>query len=320
MEYPLLDGLGSVRQLTDASGNVILSRSYDAYGNVRLATGTGSSRLGYTGELQDSASGLVYLRARYYHPTIGRFLQRDSFGGFAQQPQSLNQYTYAASNPVRFSDPSGHCAVNSDGSRAAHDAECWRLADAIYAMWDDNSWFAERFRIGKENFMNQIAAAGPDIDADWMQLQLDLWYADFAFSHGLQNPYGPVVWHKPLPHQSICDTWDCVALFLDTGSLMLSVCGDLAGLACIAATEGACAIVVIVKVVDIGVSTTSLGYAAGQWASGDASDLDLAVNITGWLASVSPVGGEVTGWSVLAYDAADPFLPDETMWGAKAAK
>ena len=44
IEYPLVDGLGSVRHLTDASGTVILTRSHDAYGNVRLATGTGNSR------------------------------------------------------------------------------------------------------------------------------------------------------------------------------------------------------------------------------------------------------------------------------------
>ena len=87
VEYPLLDGLGSVRQLTDAGGTVILSRSYDAYGSIRLVTGTGSSRLGYTGELQDPVSGLVYLRARHYHPGLGRFLQRDSFDGFIQEPQ-----------------------------------------------------------------------------------------------------------------------------------------------------------------------------------------------------------------------------------------
>jgi RHS repeat-associated protein len=108
MEYPLVDGLGSVRYLTDASGTVIMSRSYDAYGNVRLATGTSSSRLGYTGELQDPVSGLVYLRARYYYPAIGRFLQRDTFGGFAQQPQSLNRYVYTENRPLKYTDPSGH--------------------------------------------------------------------------------------------------------------------------------------------------------------------------------------------------------------------
>ena len=44
IEYPLLDGLGSVRHLTDAGGTVILTRGYDAYGNVRAAVGAGSSR------------------------------------------------------------------------------------------------------------------------------------------------------------------------------------------------------------------------------------------------------------------------------------
>jgi RHS repeat-associated protein len=115
VEYPLVDGLGSVRHLTDAGGNVILTRSYDAYGNVRLTTGTGSSRLGYTGELQDSVSGLVYLRARHYHPVMGRFLQRDSFGGFGQAPQSLNRYSYVQSNPIKYIDPSGHCPTPPSG-------------------------------------------------------------------------------------------------------------------------------------------------------------------------------------------------------------
>ena len=108
-EYPLLDGLGSVRHLTDAGGTVILTRSYDAYGNVRYAAGAGSSRLGYTGELQDSVSGLVYLRARHYHPGLGRFLQRDTFDGFGQRPQSLNRCSYVENNPVNLVDPSGHC-------------------------------------------------------------------------------------------------------------------------------------------------------------------------------------------------------------------
>ncbi|MCO5212154.1 MAG: hypothetical protein M9936_20860 [Caldilinea sp.] len=109
VEYPLLDGLGSVRQLIDASGTVILTRSYDAYGNVRYSAGAGATRLGYTGELQDAISGLVYLRARHYHPLLGRFLQRDSFGGLSQRPQSLNRYIYVENNPVNLVDPSGHC-------------------------------------------------------------------------------------------------------------------------------------------------------------------------------------------------------------------
>ncbi len=91
IEYPLLDGLGSVRQLINASGTVILTRSYDAYVNVRLAIGTGSSRLGYTGEVQDSVSGLVYLRARHYYPVLGRVAPQDSVDHVSPQWQTICQ-------------------------------------------------------------------------------------------------------------------------------------------------------------------------------------------------------------------------------------
>ena len=107
-EYPLLDGLGSVRQLTDSSGNVLLSRSYDAFGNLRHSSGSGIIHIGFTGERQDQMTGLVYLRARFYHPVLGRFLQRDSFAGFQHRPQSLNRYSYTENNPVNQRDPSGH--------------------------------------------------------------------------------------------------------------------------------------------------------------------------------------------------------------------
>ena len=49
-EYFLGDALGSVRQMVDASGAVILAKSYDPYGNAKASTGIGASRYGYTGE------------------------------------------------------------------------------------------------------------------------------------------------------------------------------------------------------------------------------------------------------------------------------
>ena len=108
MQYFLGDALNSTRQLTDASGGVTLSQSYDPFGNVINSTGTGQSVYGYTGEPTD-ASGLVYLRARYYNPSIGRFLTRDPFSGYLDLPQSQNPYSYAINNPVRYTDPSGKC-------------------------------------------------------------------------------------------------------------------------------------------------------------------------------------------------------------------
>jgi RHS repeat-associated protein len=111
---PLLDGQGSLRALTDASGAVILRRSYDAFGRVRFQTGGAWSTLGYTGERAGSADGTLYLRARHYLPRLGRFLQRDSFAGFPERPQSLNRFAYAENNPVNHTDPSGR-AVDASG-------------------------------------------------------------------------------------------------------------------------------------------------------------------------------------------------------------
>lgn len=53
-------------------------------------------------------TGTVYLRARYYNPTTGRFISRDSVTGKNEDPLSLNLYTYCHNNPVLNFDPSGH--------------------------------------------------------------------------------------------------------------------------------------------------------------------------------------------------------------------
>jgi len=58
------DQLGSTRAMTDASGSVVATYTYDAYGNVSSSTGKVANPFGYAGEYTDSESGLVYLRAR----------------------------------------------------------------------------------------------------------------------------------------------------------------------------------------------------------------------------------------------------------------
>jgi RHS repeat-associated protein len=45
-------------------------------------------------------NGLVYLRARYYNPTIGQFFKLDPM-------ETPNRYRYVGANPVNFHDPSG---------------------------------------------------------------------------------------------------------------------------------------------------------------------------------------------------------------------
>lgn len=106
-EYFLGDALGSVRQLTDATGAVTLAKDYGPFGDVVSSLGTTSTTYGFTAEQTDSSTGLVYLRARYYSPYQGRFHSRDIWGGEANSPMSYNDWLYVYGNPINLSDPKG---------------------------------------------------------------------------------------------------------------------------------------------------------------------------------------------------------------------
>jgi len=97
------DRLGSVRALTDAAGSVIATYRSDEFGIPVSSTGSSSQPFRYTGEPSD-ASGLTYLRARFYDPSLGRFMSRDPFGGFASAPLTLNRYSYVENNPATLVD------------------------------------------------------------------------------------------------------------------------------------------------------------------------------------------------------------------------
>ncbi len=103
--YPLADALGSVRDVATPSGAVPSSTSYDVFGTVRSHSGQ-QSVFGFTGQQTDS-TGLSFLRARYYDPTVGRFLSPDSVQPNAPGTQGYELYSYVANSPVNASDPSG---------------------------------------------------------------------------------------------------------------------------------------------------------------------------------------------------------------------
>jgi len=101
------DAMGSVRQLTNATGTVTDTYEYDAYGNFFTTSGSTPNNYLYRGEQYDPDLGLYYLRARYYNPLTGRFTGRDPFGGYLLVPFSQHAYNYAAADPVNWRDPSG---------------------------------------------------------------------------------------------------------------------------------------------------------------------------------------------------------------------
>jgi RHS repeat-associated protein len=94
-----------VRQLTDSSGNVVLTKEYEPYGEVMNSEGTTTTAYGFTNEY--TSQGLIYLRARYYNPSIARLMTRDTWGGDMKEPMSYNGWLYVYANPVNLTDPSG---------------------------------------------------------------------------------------------------------------------------------------------------------------------------------------------------------------------
>ena len=71
--YLLSDQLGSTRAITNSSGSVTATFTYDAWGNLSGSTGSATTPFMYAGAYLDS-TGLYYLQARYYDSSTGQFM------------------------------------------------------------------------------------------------------------------------------------------------------------------------------------------------------------------------------------------------------
>ncbi|MBJ6362780.1 RHS repeat domain-containing protein, partial [Paenibacillus sp. GCM10012307] len=113
------NGHGDVTQLTDQAGNVLNSYTYDMWGNPLTASETVPNLFRYSGEYWDETTGLQYLRARWYDPSVGRFMNEDTYEGELNYPLSLNLYTYVHNNPLRYIDPSGNIPTPVEAANMA---------------------------------------------------------------------------------------------------------------------------------------------------------------------------------------------------------
>jgi RHS repeat-associated protein len=101
------DGQGSIRNLTNSSGNVTDSYYYTVFGEQLAKTGTTENRFMYVGEQWDVNAGFYYNRARWMDPSTGRFVSVDPYKGKVGIPISLHSYLYSKQSSLNYSDPSG---------------------------------------------------------------------------------------------------------------------------------------------------------------------------------------------------------------------
>jgi len=138
--YYHLDGLGSVKEITDSTGSTVEKYRYDVYGQPAIFDGSDNplteSAIGnsymFTGRRYDKESGLYYYRVRYYKPEIGRFIGMDpvtwgpndsrvlyenevttfisdiviTYAGI-RNPELFQRYSYVSNNPINWKDPTG---------------------------------------------------------------------------------------------------------------------------------------------------------------------------------------------------------------------
>jgi len=102
------DHLGSSNVITDVTGTVVELAEYTPYGSLNRREGSANVPHKFTGQRLDASTGLYFYNARYYDPTLGRFISPDPFVQDPSDPQTLNRYTYCRNNPINFADPTGH--------------------------------------------------------------------------------------------------------------------------------------------------------------------------------------------------------------------
>ena len=106
VKYQHTDALGSPVVVTRQDRSIVEESEYEPYGQVLnrpMHDGPG-----YTGHVEDAATGLVYMQQRYYDPRIGRFLSVDPVAALdSGDMRQLNRYAYAYNSPFVFTDPDG---------------------------------------------------------------------------------------------------------------------------------------------------------------------------------------------------------------------
>jgi RHS repeat-associated protein len=159
----LSDRLGTIRDVANQFGSLINQIDYNSFGQILNQTdASAGDRFAFTGREYDEETGLYYYRARYYDPTLGRFISQDPIGFGGEDP---NLYRYVGNNPVNATDPSGLLAL-VEYAGIASETVLGQTGSVLTAI----PGFLQGFGSTSLVFIGyvlEIANSGGDVIAEW---------------------------------------------------------------------------------------------------------------------------------------------------------
>jgi RHS repeat-associated protein len=177
--YVYSDHLGSSSVLVNGRNNPVAGGRawYLPFGGYRpgsTPTQTITDR-DFTGQRENMELGLLYYNARFYAPTLGRFISADTLVPDPADPQSYNRYSYGRNRALKFVDPTGHrecdiATLDCDGGAitpepstapGSREMEMWELhalMQAVYSETQNGSYPTEHLEFLAWAYLNRISS------------------------------------------------------------------------------------------------------------------------------------------------------------------
>ena len=180
--YFVCNWRGDVIQIYNASGTLVGSYTYDAWGKVtENATSadtqniTETNPIRYRGYYYDTETRLYYLKSRYYDPAVKRFLNADGLISTGIEDVCKNMFAYCKNDPVNMADSSGNDPVPAWAlhiiSGTATESEYAEALSVNPNAWSGSAGYRVRHAIelAKQHFSNKNNELGRSKNKEFTQ-------------------------------------------------------------------------------------------------------------------------------------------------------